>query len=72
AMAAGNFCQVTEFILLGLSDTRELQAFFFITFFLAYAMVLMGNLLIIVAVRTDPNLSSPMYFLLSNLSFMDV
>ncbi|NXT78887.1 OR4Q2 protein, partial [Zapornia atra] len=67
-----NFSRVTEFILLGLSDTRELQVLFFIFFFLTYAMVLLGNLLIIVTVRTDPKLSSPMYFLLCNLSFLDI
>ncbi|NXJ85718.1 O1509 protein, partial [Trogon melanurus] len=67
-----NVSRVTEFILLGLSDTRELQVLFFTFFFLAYAMVLLGNLLIIVTVRTDPKLSSPMYFLLCNLSFIDI
>ncbi|KFW90786.1 Olfactory receptor 4D5, partial [Phalacrocorax carbo] len=67
-----NFSQVTEFILLGLSDTRELQVLFFTFFFPAYAMVLLGNLLIIVAVWTDPKLSSPMYLLLCNLSFIDI
>ncbi|NXO42817.1 OR4D5 protein, partial [Locustella ochotensis] len=71
-MAQDNFSQVTEFILLGLSDTRELQLLFFTFFLLAYAMVLLGNLLIIVTVRTDPKLSSPMYFLLCNLSFIDI
>ncbi|XP_057233324.1 olfactory receptor 1509-like [Malurus melanocephalus] len=71
-MARDNISQVTEFILLGLSDTRELQLLFFTLFFLAYAMVLLGNLLIIVTVRTDPKLSSPMYFFLCNLSFIDI
>ncbi|NXT39124.1 O1509 protein, partial [Pelecanoides urinatrix] len=67
-----NFSRVTEFILLGLSDTRDLQVLFFTLFFLAYALVLLGNLLIIVTVRSDPKLSSPMYFLLCNLSFLDI
>ncbi|NWV77476.1 OR4D5 protein, partial [Dasyornis broadbenti] len=71
-MARGNFSQVTEFILLGLSDARELQLVFFTFFLLAYTMVLLGNLLIIVTVRTDPKLSSPIYFLLCNLSFIDI
>ncbi|NWX44471.1 OR4D5 protein, partial [Steatornis caripensis] len=71
-MVLANFSRVTEFILLGLSDTRELQVFFFTFFFLAYVMVLLGNILIIVTVRTDPKLSSPMYFLLCNLSFIDI
>lgn len=72
AMTLGNFSRVTEFILLGLSDTRELQIFFFAFFFLAYAMVLLGNLLVMVTVKADPKLSSPMYFLLCNLSFIDI
>ncbi|NXW54933.1 O1509 protein, partial [Eurystomus gularis] len=67
-----NFSRVTEFILLGLSDKRELQILFFTFFFLAYVMVLLGNFLIIVTVRTDPKLSSPMYFFLCNLSFIDI
>ncbi|NXL26714.1 OR4M1 protein, partial [Setophaga kirtlandii] len=67
-----NSSRVTEFILLGLSDRRELQLLFFTLFLLAYTMVLLGNLLIIVTVRTDPKLSSPMYFLLCNLSFIDI
>lgn len=71
-MVLGNFSQVTEFILLGLSDTRELQVLFFVFFFLAYAMVLLGNLLILVTVTTDPKLLSPMYFLLCNLSVLDI
>ncbi|NXP14636.1 OR4D5 protein, partial [Thinocorus orbignyianus] len=71
-MAPRNFSQVTEFILLGLSDTRELQILLFTTFFLAYTMVLLGNLLVIVTVRSDPKLSSPVYFLLCNLSFIDI
>ncbi|NXO74673.1 OR4D5 protein, partial [Phainopepla nitens] len=72
AMAQDNSSRVTEFILLGLSDIWELQLLFFTFFLLAYAMVLLGNLLIIVTVRTDPKLSSPMYFLLCNLSFIDI
>ncbi|NXU84892.1 OR4D5 protein, partial [Xiphorhynchus elegans] len=71
-MARANSSRVTEFILLGLSDERELQVLLFTAFLLAYAMVLLGNLLIIAAVRTDPKLSSPMYFLLCNLSFLDI
>ncbi|NXG46904.1 O1509 protein, partial [Psilopogon haemacephalus] len=71
-MAPGNFSQVTEFILLGLSDRRELQVLSFTFFLLAYVMVLLGNILIMVTVRSDPKLSSPMYFLLCHLSFIDI
>ncbi|NXS23331.1 OR4Q2 protein, partial [Mystacornis crossleyi] len=44
----------------------------FTLFLLAYAMVLLGNLLILVTVRTDPKLSSPMYFFLCHLSVIDI
>ncbi|NXC60873.1 O1509 protein, partial [Aleadryas rufinucha] len=71
-MARGNFSRVTEFILLCLSDTCELQLLFFTFFLLAYTTVLLGNLLTIVTIRTDPRLSSPMYFLLCHLSFIDI
>ncbi|NWH83172.1 OR4KF protein, partial [Piaya cayana] len=71
-MALGNVSRVTEFILLGLSSRRETQILLFITFLLVYVMVLLGNLLIIATVTTDPKLSSPMYFLLCNLSFIDI
>ncbi|KAK4808467.1 hypothetical protein QYF61_005784 [Mycteria americana] len=50
----------------------ELQVLFFTFFFLANAMILLGTVLIIVVVRADPKLYSPMYFLLCNLSFMDI
>ncbi|NXR16391.1 OR4KF protein, partial [Semnornis frantzii] len=71
-VALGNFSRGTEFILLGLSDRRELQVLLFTFLLLAYLMVLLGNFLIILAVRSDPKLSSPMYLLLCNLSFLDI
>lgn len=37
-----------------------------------YMASLMGNLLIVFSVIADPNLHSPLYFLLANLSFLDV
>ncbi|NXF93368.1 OR4M1 protein, partial [Eubucco bourcierii] len=67
-----NFSRVPEFILLGLSDRRELQVLFFTFFLLAYIMVLLGNFLIILTVRADPKLTSPMYLLLCHLSFLDI
>ncbi|NXJ05955.1 OR4KF protein, partial [Odontophorus gujanensis] len=72
ALTLENLFQVIEFILLGLSYTRERQILIFVFFILAYAMVLLGNLLIIVTVKANPKLPSPMYFLLCNLSFIDI
>ncbi|XP_072269964.1 olfactory receptor 4E2-like [Pyxicephalus adspersus] len=63
---------VTEFILIGLSHSHEFQVIFFVLFLSLYLMTLSGNLLIITAVYVDPSLHSPMYFFLSNLSFLDI
>lgn len=63
---------VTEFILLGFSGQWELQIFFFVTFSLVYSATALGNILIIVTVTFSTTLHSPMYFLLGNLSFLDM
>ncbi|XP_075388384.1 olfactory receptor 4L1-like [Tenrec ecaudatus] len=67
-----NTSVVTEFILLGFSGPWELQVFFFVTFSLIYGATLMGNSLIIGTVTFSSALRSPMYFLLGNLSFLDL
>ncbi|XP_045304421.1 olfactory receptor 4L1 [Prionailurus viverrinus] len=63
---------VTEFILLGFSGQWELQIFFFVTFSLIYSATVLGNVLIMVTVTFSSTLHSPMYFLLGNLSFLDM
>ncbi|KAG8553755.1 hypothetical protein GDO81_003531 [Engystomops pustulosus] len=60
------------FILLGLSDVPYLQVTCFLIFLLMYIITLAGNLLLIIVVRINPNLQTPMYFFLSNLSFIDI
>lgn len=68
-----NSSVVSEFVLLGLTNTWELEIFFFFIFLLAYAAIMAGNLLIVVTVTFDSHLHSiPMYFLLGNLSFLDM
>ncbi|XP_044540184.1 olfactory receptor 4K1-like [Gracilinanus agilis] len=71
-MEWSNKSVVTEFILLGLSSSWGLQLSLFFVFSLFYGAAVLGNLLIILTVITDSRLHSPMYFLLSNLSFIDV
>ncbi|XP_044928769.1 LOW QUALITY PROTEIN: olfactory receptor 4L1-like [Mustela putorius furo] len=64
---------ISEFVLLGLTNTWELEIFFFFIFLLAYAAIVAGNLLIVITVTFDSLLySTPMYFLLGNLSFLDM
>ncbi|XP_032758477.1 olfactory receptor 4F4-like [Rattus rattus] len=67
-----NHSVVTEFILIGLSDSRELQIFLFAFFFVFYVGIVFGNILIVITVSNDSHLHSPMYFLLANLSFIDL
>ncbi|XP_072478587.1 olfactory receptor 4K1-like [Notamacropus eugenii] len=71
-MEWSNKSVVTEFILLGLSSSWELQLLLFFVFSVFYGAAVLGNLLIILTVVTDSRLHSPMYFLLGNLSFIDV
>ncbi|KAM7150015.1 olfactory receptor 14L1-like [Macrochelys suwanniensis] len=67
-----NQTTVTEFLLLGFSDVKELQILYFMVFLMSYLAALMGNLLIITAVALDHHLHTPMYFFLVNLSILDL
>ncbi|XP_035120278.3 LOW QUALITY PROTEIN: olfactory receptor 4C5-like [Callithrix jacchus] len=62
---------VTEFILLGLTQNAEAQKLLFAVFTLIYFLTIVGNLLTVVTITTSPTLDSPMYFFLSFLSFID-
>ncbi|XP_008063593.1 olfactory receptor 4F6 [Carlito syrichta] len=67
-----NHYVVSEFVFLGLSNSWEIQLLLFIFASVFYVASLMGNLLIVLTVTSDPHLQSPMYFLLANLSFIDL
>ncbi|XP_075404402.1 olfactory receptor 4A47-like [Tenrec ecaudatus] len=62
---------VTEFILLGLTQSHQGQKVLFAMFLLIYVVTMVGNLLIVVTVVVSPTLNAPMYFFLGYLSFMD-
>ncbi|XP_020830072.1 olfactory receptor 5D18-like [Phascolarctos cinereus] len=59
------------FILLGFSDNPELQVPLFLVFLAIYSVTVLGNLGMIVIIRINPKLHTPMYFFLSHLSFVD-
>ncbi|XP_043854682.1 olfactory receptor 14A16-like [Dromiciops gliroides] len=67
-----NATLVTEFILIGFSEVRELQILHALLFLLIYLVALLGNLLIIVLTILDKQLHTPMYFFLKHLSFLDL
>ncbi|XP_006874043.1 PREDICTED: olfactory receptor 1361-like [Chrysochloris asiatica] len=71
-MSRINQSSVSEFILLGLSWQPQQEQLLFGLFLSMYLVTVLGNLLIILAISTDSRLHTPMYFFLSNLSFVDV
>ncbi|MBZ3882392.1 Olfactory receptor 2B11 [Sciurus carolinensis] len=71
-MALINESQPEEFILLGFDDLPWLELPLFIILLITYPMTLMGNIAIILVSKLDPSLRSPMYFFLTNLSFLDI
>ena len=71
-MEPGNNTQFSEFFLLGFSEDPELQPLIFGLFFSMYLIAVFGNLLIILVTISDSHLHTPMYFFLSNLSFVDI
>ncbi|KAM9120370.1 olfactory receptor 5A1-like [Pangshura tecta] len=68
----GNQTEVTEFILLGLSNDPQMQILLFLVFLVVYLITLLANMVIMLVIRTDPHLHTPMYFFLSHLSFVDI
>ncbi|XP_036597618.1 olfactory receptor 1361-like [Trichosurus vulpecula] len=71
-MEGENHSRVSEFILLGLSEQPVQGRIIFLVFLIMYLITGLGNLLIILAIRTDSRQHTPMYFFLTNLSLVDI
>ncbi|KAM9120367.1 LOW QUALITY PROTEIN: olfactory receptor 8S1-like [Pangshura tecta] len=67
-----NQTTVSEFILLGLSSDPQMQIFLFLLFLVIYLLTLVGNVMIMLVIRADPHLHTPMHFFLFHLSFADI
>ncbi|XP_072284831.1 olfactory receptor 5G9-like [Pyxicephalus adspersus] len=61
-----------KFILLKLSDIYSLQVILSLFLFLMYMLTSVGNLLLIIVVKSNPQLQTPMYFFLTNLATIDI
>ncbi|XP_065768117.1 putative olfactory receptor 2B8 [Muntiacus reevesi] len=71
-MEQKNESSVTGFILLGFSDRLQPELVLFVVLLIFYIFTLLGNTTIIALSYLDPRLHTPMYFFLSNLSFLDM
>ena len=71
-MEQKNGSSFTGFILLGFSDRPQLELILLVILLIFYIFTLLGNTTIIALSYLDPRLHTPMYFFLSNLSFLDM
>ncbi|CAK6433693.1 unnamed protein product [Pipistrellus nathusii] len=71
-MRPENRSSVSQFLLLGLPIPPGQQGVFFTLFLGMYLTTVLGNLLIILLIRLDSRLHTPMYFFLSHLAFSDI
>ncbi|XP_013207745.1 olfactory receptor 4C46-like isoform X1 [Microtus ochrogaster] len=62
---------VTEFLILGLSQNPHMQKIIFAVFLVIYIFSMTGNLLILITIANSQLLRSPMYYFLAYLSFID-
>ncbi|XP_026578215.1 olfactory receptor 13A1-like [Pseudonaja textilis] len=67
-----NNSAITQFILLGLTDSPGLQILLFWVFAFIYVAALTANLLLIFTISMFKKLHSPMYFLIFNLSLVNI
>ncbi|XP_059873585.1 LOW QUALITY PROTEIN: olfactory receptor 8B3-like [Delphinus delphis] len=63
---------VPEFILAGLTDHPELQQPLFYLFLMIYIVTMVGNLGSIIIIGLNSHLHTPVYYLVFNLSFIDL
>ncbi|XP_077175079.1 olfactory receptor 5G9-like [Paroedura picta] len=71
-MQEANQTKISEFILVGFSDSIEVEILLFFLFLLIYILTIIGNLGMIALIQAGSLRHSPMYFFLSNLSFIDI
>ncbi|KAM9267063.1 olfactory receptor 8U3-like [Cariama cristata] len=71
-MIEDNYTFASEFILLGFTNREDLQTTCFVLLLAIYVVTLIGNLGVIILIRIDSRLRTPMYFFLSHLSLLDV
>ncbi|XP_077169940.1 olfactory receptor 10A7-like [Paroedura picta] len=67
-----NQTSLNEFILEGFSELAELQILLFLLFLMTYVITITGNMLIILLIKINPSLQTPMYYFLVHLSALEI
>ncbi|KAM6448917.1 olfactory receptor 5A2-like [Liasis olivaceus] len=67
-----NQTAITEFILLGLSNDPHIQNFLLLLFMVIFLVTILGNITVILVIRSELHLQTPMFFFLSHLAFVDI
>ncbi|XP_073480400.1 olfactory receptor 5AR1-like [Aquarana catesbeiana] len=71
-MGVQNKTQVTMFEFSGLTDDKLVAPILFMLFLVVYIVTVLGNIGMIATVNISPTLHTPMYYLLSYLSMVDL
>ncbi|NWY52937.1 O1038 protein, partial [Chionis minor] len=71
-MVEDNYTFASEFVLLGFTNREDLQVTCFVLFLAIYVVTVIGNLGVIILIRIDSCLHTPMYFFLCHLSLLDI
>lgn len=71
-MVESNYTPPTEFIFVGFTDYFPIRVTLFFIFLIVYILTVVGNVGLIILVNTNSSLQTPMYYFLSNLSFLDI
>ncbi|XP_074838632.1 olfactory receptor 6F1-like [Carettochelys insculpta] len=67
-----NRSSIKEFLLLGFPGNQDVQITLCVVFTVTYILTVAGNVAIIAVVGAHSHLQTPMYFFLSNLSFLEI
>ncbi|XP_077008005.1 olfactory receptor 5W2-like [Tamandua tetradactyla] len=71
-MEKENCSSFTEFFFLGITNNLNVKGTLFIIFLIVYLINVLANLGMIILIRMDSQLHTPMYFFLSHLAFCDL
>lgn len=71
-MTKENSTELTEFFLLGFGAQHKFRYILFIVFLVIYVTSMVGNIGMILLIKTDSRLQTPMYFFLQHLAFVDI